>query len=180
MVTTCDMSGSFSRNTVAVITLVMLAIERWSLRVLFPEHLMRLGIVDDRGRRADVRNQVAARVHLVARQDRVGHLARRRHRPGAVRATVLREADRSAEYAVVRTTGFVVFATVVCVAADFDLSVAFFFVVSVAACAARTGVTETLSRLSSTHEANQTARFGFTNLCTERAPNKGLPRVDAT
>ena len=29
IVTGCDRSGLFSRNTVAVITLVMLAIERW-------------------------------------------------------------------------------------------------------------------------------------------------------
>ena len=52
-----------------------------ALRVLFPEHLLGVGVVDDGGGGAHVGHQVAARVDLVARQHRVGHLAR--HRDGA-------------------------------------------------------------------------------------------------
>ena len=44
-------------------------------RVLFPEDLVGLGIVDDRRGCPQIGNQIAARVDLVARDDRVGHLA---------------------------------------------------------------------------------------------------------
>ena len=54
-----------------------------ALRVLFPEDLVGVGVVDDRGGGAHVRHQVAAGVDLVARQDRVGHLARRGDGAGA-------------------------------------------------------------------------------------------------
>ena len=48
------------------------------LRVLFPEHLVGFGVVDDGGGGAKIRHEVAARVDLVARDRGVGHLARRR------------------------------------------------------------------------------------------------------
>ena len=90
IVTACVRSGLFSRNTVAVITLVMLAIERWRLRVLFPEHLVGVRVVDDGRGGAQVGHQIAARVHLVARHDGVGHLARRRDGARARRAGLAR------------------------------------------------------------------------------------------
>ena len=46
------------------------------LRVLFPENLIGFGIVDDRGGGANIGHHLAAGVDLVARQHRVGHLAR--------------------------------------------------------------------------------------------------------
>ena len=53
------------------------------LRVLFPEDLVGVGVVDDRGGGAKIRDQPAARVDLVARQDGLGHLARGRDGAGA-------------------------------------------------------------------------------------------------
>ena len=49
-----------------------------ALRVLFPEDLIRFRVIDDRRGGTDIRHEVAARVDLVAWQDRVGHFARHR------------------------------------------------------------------------------------------------------
>ena len=86
----CDRSGLSSRNTVAVMT--WYAGDRpLILRILFPEHLIGLGVVDDGRGRMNVRDQVATRVNLVARQNRVGHFARRRRGASASERGLARE-----------------------------------------------------------------------------------------
>ena len=48
------------------------------LGILFPQHFVRFGVIDDRRGGTDIRHEITARVDLVAWQDRVGHLARHR------------------------------------------------------------------------------------------------------
>ena len=48
------------------------------LRMLFPEHLVGFGVVNDRGRGAQIGDELSGRIHFVARQHGGRHLARRR------------------------------------------------------------------------------------------------------
>ena len=76
--TFCVRSGSSATNVTAVMSFVRLAIDRWSCEFSSQRTLSGLRVVDDRGRGADVGNQVAELVALEPRRHRLALSCARR------------------------------------------------------------------------------------------------------